>query len=70
MAEAESKYRELNVVFLRKPCRPESLIREVSGQKVKLISHSSWLTCAVFATSCCPLLPFVALVTLAVCGLT
>ena len=29
MAEAESEYDDLNVVFLRKPCPPETLIREV-----------------------------------------
>jgi DNA-binding NtrC family response regulator len=29
MAEAESEYDDLNVVFLRKPCPPDALIREV-----------------------------------------
>jgi CheY-like chemotaxis protein len=29
MAEAENEYDDLNVVFLRKPCPPDALIREV-----------------------------------------
>jgi CheY-like chemotaxis protein len=29
MAEAESEYDDLNVVFLRKPCPPDALFREV-----------------------------------------
>jgi len=34
MAEAESEYHGLHVVFLRKPCPPDSLIREVQAALV------------------------------------
>ena len=31
MAEAEGEYEGLRITFLRKPCPPEALIREVEG---------------------------------------
>jgi DNA-binding NtrC family response regulator len=31
MAEAEDEYHDLDVTFLRKPCPPEALIRQVHG---------------------------------------
>jgi CheY-like chemotaxis protein len=33
LVEAETEYQGLNVTFLRKPCRPEALIREVRACK-------------------------------------